>query len=307
MSKSALEWPLLRLYELISGPADHERPWDEVKDLFLPGARLRLDGQEEDRSPRRLDLSVDEFAEQAGEHYRQRGFWEREIARRVEHFGNIGHIFSTYETRVDGSETEPVVRGINSVQMLRSDGQWKIAGIVFHVERSWLRIPPRYSRGEEIHESQKEKAPLRESKVTLREITEDTVRQICILTVRQDQAGFVAPNAVSIAQAHFDEKAWFRGIYADDTPVGFVMLQDDTEKPEYFLWRFMIDSRYQGMDFGRRAIDLLLEYVRTRPGATELLTSIVEAEGGPQEFYEKLGFKLTGEYDEGEALMRLPL
>ena len=51
----------------------------------------------------------------------------------------------------------------------------------------------------------------------------------------------------------------------------------------------------------------MIDHVKTRPGATELLTSVHQAEGGPQAFYEKLGFKLTGDYEEGEALMRLPL
>ena len=69
----------------------------------------------------------------------------------------------------------------------------------------------------------------------------------------------------------------------------------------------MIDSRYQGMGFGARAIALLVDHVKTRPGATELQTSVVQAEGGPQPFYESLGFELTGEYEEGEALMRLRL
>jgi diamine N-acetyltransferase len=82
------------------------------------------------------------------------------------------------------------------------------------------------------------------------------------------------------------------------------MLQDQPEKPEYYLWRFMIDARYQGMGFGLQAMALLIEHVRGRPNATELLTSVFQAEGGPQEFYEKLGFELTGEYEEGEAMMR---
>jgi diamine N-acetyltransferase len=125
--------------------------------------------------------------------------------------------------------------------------------------------------------------------------------------VREDQKQFVASNAVSIAQAYFSEYAWFRAIYADDTPVGFVMLEDQPEKPEYFLWRFMIDARYQGMGFGRRALEMLIEHVRTRPNATELLTSFHEGDGSPQGFYEKLGFRLTGDWEEGEALMRLPL
>ncbi len=144
-------------------------------------------------------------------------------------------------------------------------------------------------------------------KVELREISGDTVRTICRLAVRGDQEKFVAPNAVSIAQAHFSQHDWFRAIYADDIPVGFVMLEDQPDKPEYYLWRFMIDARYQGMGFGKQAIDLIVAHVRTRPNATELLTSVLQGEGGPQQFYEKLGFVLTGEYEEGEAIMRLVL
>ncbi|MFH1312351.1 MAG: GNAT family N-acetyltransferase [Candidatus Eisenbacteria bacterium] len=150
-------------------------------------------------------------------------------------------------------------------------------------------------------------APSHDSSVTLREITADTVRVICGLSVTEVQTQFVAANALSIAQAYFSKCAWFRAIYADETPVGFVMLYDDTKKPEYFLWRLMIDQRYQGMGFGRKALEHLIEYVKTRPGATVLLTSIHVAEGSPQGFYERMGFKLTGDWEEDEALMRLRL
>jgi diamine N-acetyltransferase len=143
------------------------------------------------------------------------------------------------------------------------------------------------------------------SEVTLREISEDTVRTICELSVRDDQKKFVAPNAVSIAQAYFSRYAWFRAIYADDTPVGFLMLEDQPEKAEYYLWRLMIDARFQGMGFGHQAMLILIDHVKTRPNATEFLTSVVQSEGGPQGFYEKLGFELTGEYEDGEAMMRL--
>ena len=145
------------------------------------------------------------------------------------------------------------------------------------------------------------------SKVTFREITEDSVRTICDLSVRSDQQKFVAPNAVSIAQAHFSKHAWFRAIYADETPIGFIMIEDQPEKPEYYLWRFMIDTRYQRMGFGRRAMAIAIEHVKKRPNATEFLTSVTQDEGGPQAFYEKIGFELTGEYEDGEAMMRLVL
>lgn len=151
-------------------------------------------------------------------------------------------------------------------------------------------------------------APGRDASVTLREVTKDTVRSVVGLSVSPQQKGFVAPNAVSISQAYFErDRAWFRAVYAGETPVGFVMLSDDPDKPEYYLWRFMIDHRYQRSGIGRRALELLIEHVRTRPRATELLTSCVPGEGTPIPFYEKLGFALTGEKDDGELVMKLKL
>jgi diamine N-acetyltransferase len=147
----------------------------------------------------------------------------------------------------------------------------------------------------------------KEAEVSLREVTKETVRQICDLKVRDDQNKFVAPNAVSIAQAYFFDTAWFRAIYADDTPVGFVMLEKNTEKPEYFLWRMMIDARYQGEGFGREAMLLLIDYVRSLPNATELITSCVPGEGSPERFYSKLGFGRTGRMYDEEIEMRLEL
>lgn len=150
--------------------------------------------------------------------------------------------------------------------------------------------------------------PQKNSPVSLREVTRESVLDVIRLKVAPEQERFVAPNAVSIAQAHFDpDTAWFRGIYADETLVGFVMLEDQPEKPQYYLWRFMIDRRFQGMGFGARAIELLVEHVRTRPGATELLVSVVPGEGSPGAFYERMGFSYTGAVEDGELVMRRPL
>jgi diamine N-acetyltransferase len=145
------------------------------------------------------------------------------------------------------------------------------------------------------------------SDVALREVTAETVRQICRLVVAPDQSRFVAPNAVSIAEAHFSPNAWFRAIYAGDEPVGFLMLHDDLAKHEYYLWRLMIADGQQGKGYGRLAMQLLIDEVRTRPGATELKTSYVPGDDGPEGFYRKLGFEPTGEVDEGEVVARIAL
>jgi len=143
--------------------------------------------------------------------------------------------------------------------------------------------------------------------VTLDVVTEDTVRVICRLVVAPEQARFVAPNAVSLAQAMFAPNAWYRAVAADGVPVGFLMLAEDAESATYVLWRFMIDARHQGKGYGRAAIRLLLDHVRSLPGATELRTSWVAAPGGPEPFYLGIGFQPTGEVDEGEVVGRIAL
>ena len=140
--------------------------------------------------------------------------------------------------------------------------------------------------------------------VELREITAETVRAICTLEVSEDQRRYVAPNAVSIAEAHFQPKSWFRAIYADDEPAGFVLTYEDPEGEGYHLWRFMVDGRHQRLGVGRRAMELLLDRWRGL-GAAEGSLSVVEGNDGAVAFYESLGFRLTGEREGAELVMRL--
>ena len=146
-----------------------------------------------------------------------------------------------------------------------------------------------------------------EATVSLREVTRETVGSILNLRVTKEQEQFVASNAVSIAQAHFSAEAWFRAIYADETPVGFLMLSDQPDEGEYFLWRFMADAQHQGKGYGRRALELLIDHVRTRPNAKELFLSHIPGIGSPEGFYHKLGFEHTGQADGKELVMKLML
>lgn len=169
--------------------------------------------------------------------------------------------------------------------------------------------------GQAVLDAAEQLAPLlrqkvgRYGEVTLEEITAQTVLGICLLTetLTEPKKNYVAPNAFSLAQAHFNEHAWFRAIYAGKAPVGFVMIEDNDEDQEYFLWRFMIAEPYHGRGYGRQAIGRLVEYVKTRPGAVELLTSCGQGEGSPEGFYVKLGFEHTGDKLGHEVVLRLPL
>jgi diamine N-acetyltransferase len=151
------------------------------------------------------------------------------------------------------------------------------------------------------------------AEVTLREIDAGTVRAICALRVAPAQECLVAPNAISIAQAHFEPAAWFRAIYVDTAPVGFAMLFDPTrgtapERPDVcYLWRFMIAEEHQRHGYGGAALALLIAHARTLGGVSRFQLSYVPEAAGPRDFYARFGFRETGEIDAGEVVMELVL
>ena len=144
-----------------------------------------------------------------------------------------------------------------------------------------------------------------QDRIQLRELNKTNYRAVLKLNVADNQTGFVASNAISLAQAHFHEQAWYRGIFLGEIAVGFVMLELDMKKPEYYLWRFMIDERFQGKGYGTDALKQIIAFVKTLPDSREFFLSFVPESGNPKLFYEKLGFVETGEMEEGESVMRL--
>jgi SAM-dependent methyltransferase/RimJ/RimL family protein N-acetyltransferase len=149
--------------------------------------------------------------------------------------------------------------------------------------------------------------PIARPRITLREVNQENVRDVCDLKVAPAQETHVAPNGVTIAESAYEPNAWLRAIYADDEPVGLLGLVADTEAPEYWLARLMIAGPHQGRGYGREAMALLIEHVRGLPGARELQTSCVPDEDGPLEFYRGLGFEQTGDVHAGELVLRLTL
>ena len=149
--------------------------------------------------------------------------------------------------------------------------------------------------------------------ITLREITRETVHSVTKLSVAESQQGFVASNAVSLAEALFSDEAWYRAVYDNEELVGFVMLSDESlmkeppAEPNIGLWRLMIDQRYQRRGIGREVMRLVLEYVRSRPGIHYFYTSYVPGPGGPGPFYLGLGFEPNGEVEDGEVVVLYPL
>ncbi|MFI1162826.1 GNAT family N-acetyltransferase [Streptomyces sp. NPDC020801] len=146
--------------------------------------------------------------------------------------------------------------------------------------------------------------------VHLREITDDNRDAVRALRVRSDQKQFVASVSYSLKEAAKNPEAnpWYRAVYRGDEPVGFVMLswkpQAGPFKGRHFLWRLLVDKRYQSRGIGREALTQIAALVRA-DGATELLTSYEPGDGEPWPFYRKFGFEPTGEFDDGEIVLRL--
>jgi hypothetical protein len=111
--------------------------------------------------------------------------------------------------------------------------------------------------------------------VSLQPVTPETLFGVCFLsdTLPKPYNNFVAPNVFSLAEAAINPHAWFRAIYAGRVAVGFMMMEDKPEEAHYFLWRLMIGGPFRGRGYGRQAVEQLMEVVRTRPGATQLLVS----------------------------------
>jgi len=149
--------------------------------------------------------------------------------------------------------------------------------------------------------------------VSLRPIDDSNRAAVEALRVSAAQEQFVSGVTDSLleAAAEPDGRAMHWAVYADETPAGFVMISDEVGSPEYipqFLWKLMIDERFQRQGVGTATLDLIVEYFRGRPGVEVLSTSAGQGEGSPVTFYEQYGFERTGDIVfGGEILLRLAL
>lgn len=89
-------------------------------------------------------LTPDDYIQRGGKFFETHGFFEREIARKTEGWGNIQQIFSTYESRHDEKDAVPFVRGINSILLFNDGKRWWIMSIAWQEESSALKLPAEY-------------------------------------------------------------------------------------------------------------------------------------------------------------------
>ena len=130
------------LYEVISGPVGQARDWNRLRSLFIPEARMMPVGVRQDGSVGMRLLAVNDYVALSGPLLVERGFHERELARRTERFGHIAHVFSTYEGKVAGDA--PPMRGINTIQLMNDGRRWWIVSLMWEAESPRLALPAHY-------------------------------------------------------------------------------------------------------------------------------------------------------------------
>ena len=135
------------LYDVISGTAGQPRDWDRMRSLFAPEGRLMAVGARPEGVYALRAMTVDDYIARNSKAFATMGFFEREAARSTETFGQIVHVFSTYESRHARGDAEPFQRGINSIQLYNDGKRWWIVNLLWRAEDASLRLPERYLPG----------------------------------------------------------------------------------------------------------------------------------------------------------------
>lgn len=141
--------------------------------------------------------------------------------------------------------------------------------------------------------------------VELREITVENFDDIIGLQVAEHQQKLVASNVESIAQAWVQPECVPLAIYHGDVPVGFIMYCIDADDGEYWLYRFMIDRRYQGRGYGRQALTLVLERIKADRSRRRIFLGVEPDGGASLALYWSLGFQFDGRVYGKEHIMML--
>ena len=129
------------MYDMISGPAG-PRDWSRQANCFHPGARQIRTWINEDGKATFLAMGLDDYAENTTPFFAANDFYEVEIGRRIDVFGNIAHVWSAYEARTALDDAKPERRGINSIQLFKDpDRGWRIMSMIWDNEREGLELP----------------------------------------------------------------------------------------------------------------------------------------------------------------------
>jgi hypothetical protein len=134
------------VYDVISGPAGQARDWNRFRSLFAPSARLIPTGKRPDGAGVIAPMTVNEYIARADRSLVADGFFERELGRKQERYGNIVHLMSAYDSRRKTDDPQPFARGVNSFQLWFDGARWWVVTIYWESETPGNPIPSEFIR-----------------------------------------------------------------------------------------------------------------------------------------------------------------
>lgn len=129
------------VYASISGPAGAPRQWDRFRSLMAPGARLVPTGRNSAGRGGLRNWSVEEYITAADSGLKANGFFERELGRRMDRYGNVVHLMSAYDSKFTEADPRPFQRGVNSFQLWNDGTRWYVVSIFWEPETASNPIP----------------------------------------------------------------------------------------------------------------------------------------------------------------------
>lgn len=132
------------VYEVISGDAGKARNWDRFRTLFHKDARLIPTGKDQKGTFMARAMTPEDYISRNAPFFEKNGFHEREVFKKSERYGNIMHVFSTYEAFKTTADKEPFMRGINSFQLLFDGSRWWVLTIYWQAETPDNLLPKEY-------------------------------------------------------------------------------------------------------------------------------------------------------------------
>ena len=144
--------------------------------------------------------------------------------------------------------------------------------------------------------------------VELRPVTKDNIDAVLELNVFEEQRAFVSSTVESLAQAYvYRETAFPFAVYADEEPVGFIMMGYYEEKAYYTLWKLLIDRKHQRKGYGRKALELGILFLKERYRVSDIYTGVSPGNTAAKSLYLSMGFKETGVFENNMEELRLEL
>lgn len=141
--------------------------------------------------------------------------------------------------------------------------------------------------------------------VLLKEITKENFWECIELSVGKEQVDFVTSNAISIAQSKVQPECIPLVVYDDNIMVGFIMYCIDEDDGEYWIYRMMIDERYQGKGYGKKALEKLLEIIKQDNCHNKIFLGVKKENEHAVKLYKSFGFEFNGQIFGKEHIMML--